>query len=175
MHVIKEISKSRPKRVSWWTPTLLVLAASLSSVGLSSCSDRPVYEASVSVPGSTWAYADTLSFAFGMDDTLGVYTMDLRVRHTADYPYQNLYTEFLTTYPDGRTVGQVVSLELTGTTGSSKGTCRGETCTVEIPLQAKAVFREKGTYRLSLVQYMRQDSLPGLQRFDLAVRPIKTP
>ncbi len=171
----KKIRSVRTRRGFRLPPALAGLAAAcLLWHGLSSCAGGSVYESSVSIPDGIWAYGDTLSFVFGMEDTTGTYAMYLRVRHTAAYPYRNLYTEFLTAYPGGRTVNQVVSLELADATGRSNGNCRGAACEVEIPLQAKAVFREQGTYRLSLVQYMRQDSLPGLSQVELVILPAET-
>lgn len=138
----------------------------------SSCNGGYLCNQSADVKGGSWTYEDTLKFSFDIADTTAFHEMNLEVTHTDAYPFHNLYVQFHTTFPSGRTEKRVVSLELAKPSGISNGNCSRGKCTVSIPLQAKAIFKETGTHTLSLEQYMRQPSLPGIASMRLKVKKL---
>lgn len=152
-------------------PVICVLTATCFL--LSSCNRDVIYEESLKVPGEAWDYQDTLSFNFEIPDTAKMYSMDLQVTHAGDYSFQNLYVQFHTVFPSGKSETRLVSLELAAQSGIWNGECSGNECTVEIPLQSKAVFQEAGKYTLSVEQYMRKNPLPGIQQMTLKIRELK--
>lgn len=147
------------------------LAALLLPGLLLACDTGLHYQEEHAIPeDSGWTYADSLSFSFDIADTLALYDLILVVDHRTGYPYQNLYTRIHTIFPSGRRLSQVLSLELMDKVGYWQGDCRGERCSLRIPIQESAYFNETGTYSLRLEQYMRRDSLPGLDALSLEVR-----
>lgn len=140
---------------------------------LNSCATDVIYEKTMDVPGDAWAYEDTLAFRFEIEDTTKLYGMDLEVRHAGDYSFQNLYVQFHTISPSGKSETQMVSLELAAQSGIWNGACSGNSCTVQIPLQAKAAFNETGEYMLKVEQFMRKNPLPGVQALTLKIRELQ--
>lgn len=140
---------------------------------LASCSGDFFYKKTLDVPGEFWTYQDTLKFDFDITDTTKTYGMYLDVTHAGDYGFQNLYVQFHTIFPSGKEETKLVSLELAAQTGIWNGECGGNECTVEIPLQLKAIFNEMGEHTLAVEQYMRQSPLPGVKSMTLKIKELK--
>lgn len=140
----------------------------LLSTALGSCKQSVVYEETFEIdPQQGWPYADSLTYAFSIADTLQVYNLYLELDHLVDYPYQNLYINIRTVFPDGKDLAQVLSLELSDKQGFWQGDCNGEACELRIPIQERTYFNQLGDYRIVVEQYMRTDSLRGLQSIGL--------
>lgn len=135
----------------------------LAIVLLASC-NRPTIKEEAVVSNANWTYADTLQFDFDITDTVHHYNLFLKVEHLSDYQWQNFYTMMNTIFPDGKNIEDLVSLELADKAGNWHGKCRGENCTVWIPIQENAVFNQEGQYRIQMAQYMRRDSIPGIKK-----------
>ncbi len=149
--------------------SIVLLLATLMGVLASGCSEPHLYESEVSIPEGQWHYSDTIAFRFDIADTSKLYTISLELTHGVDFPYQNLYVKFYTTFPSGKTEDRLVSLELTEKGAVWVGKCSGKRCTVRIPLQVKTWFPEPGTYILKLEQFMRVDPVPAVYSFKLMV------
>ena len=132
-----------------------------------SCGPDYAYKKSFEIGDQAWAYADTLDFDFRIEDTTLIYNLYLEVEHTRDYGFQNLYTRIHTRFPDGARLSELLSLELADKTGFWLGDCRGEICTLRIPIQEGAYFNQAGAYTIQLEQYMRVDPLPGVRAMAL--------
>jgi gliding motility-associated lipoprotein GldH len=140
----------------------------LLSAALGSCKQSVVYEETFEIdPQQGWPYADSLTYAFSIADTQQLYNLYLTLDHLVDYPYQNLYINIRTVFPDGKDLAQVLSLELSDKQGFWQGDCNSEDCELRIPIQEEAYFNQPGDYRIVVEQYMRTDSLRGLQSIGL--------
>ncbi len=137
-------------------------------VGLSSCGPELIYEQEHPMPGQ-WTYADSVVFVYDIVDTDKAYDLYLEVAHTDVFATQNLYTRFVTTYPNGLRESEEVSLELSDKFGQWLGDCSGEICVLTIPLQQGAKYPEAGQYGLTIHQFSRQDSLRALNGMDLSI------
>jgi gliding motility-associated lipoprotein GldH len=132
---------------------------------LSACGDRgTLVRESWTFSDGQWLSGDAKSVSMTVDDTAKVYRIDLDLKHGTDYGYQNLYVRTVTTYPSGKTVSSVTSLELAEKSGEWAGDCGGSTCTISLPLQAKFTFPETGTYAWAIEPYMRTDTVSGIRR-----------
>ncbi len=136
------------------------------------CGDDFIYEERADITGQSWAYEDTLSFDFTIEDVTKIYSLTLNVTHSVDYGFQNLYVQFHTRYPSGKIETQMVSLELSKKSGTWNGDCGGQWCTTEIALQPKAIFEEAGAHQIKIEQYMRKNPLPGVKSMELKIKPI---
>ena len=135
---------------------------------LAACGPEVVYEEEVALPG-TWSYADSVSFAYDIGDTSRAYDLRLSLKHRDAFATQNLYTRFVTVYPDGRRQSEAVSLELADARGRWQGDCSGEGCELVIPLQDAARFPAAGRYGLVVHQYMREEAVAGVDEVGLMV------
>ncbi len=116
-----------------------------------------------------WAYADTLVYTFTIADTLQIYNLHIGLEHSKTYPFQNLYTQIHTTFPDGERLSETLSLELADKAGHWLGDCGQKNCHIDIPIQQGAFFNQPGPYQITIEQYMRQDSLPGIEWLQFGV------
>ncbi len=103
-------------------------------------------------------------------DTLQPYLMNIRIEHSATYSFQNLYIRLLTTFPSGKKISSITSLELANPDGSWAGKCGGKMCEITLPLQRGFTFPEIGEYKLTIEPYMRVDTIEGLKRMTVTCR-----
>lgn len=112
---------------------------------------------------SRWLSGDVKSFQMTVMDTAKVYRLDLELCHAKDYPFQNLYVRTVTTYPSGKAVTSVTSLELAERDGQWSGNCLGKSCEIHLPLQQRFTFPEPGIYTWTIEPYMRLDTIAGIR------------
>lgn len=129
-----------------------------------SCDNRTiVYEEEVTF-GNHWSYEQKLDFSFEVPDTLAAYDLILEIEHDKEYPFQNFYTQFTTSYPGGKVVNDIVSMELADKFGQWKGDCGRETCNAEILLSSNSLFRNMETHQIQIEQYTRTPLLSGIEK-----------
>lgn len=152
------------------TKTLFYLAITvvylLSATG---CGSDYIFQKKLDIREGEWRYNDVLTFDFDIEDVSKKYDLLLDVTHAGDYGFQNLYVQFHTSYPSGEKKTQMVSLELATKSGIWNGKCSGNSCTVEIPLQANATFDEAGKHSISIEQFMRKNPLQGVESMTLKI------
>ena len=134
-----------------------------------SCNSGVLFEKKVLIPEEGWTYNDNIQFEFNINDTLTVYNLNLKVNHSRSFPYQNLYTNIHTTFPDGQKLSQTVSFELAGKGGIWQGQCNNHSCELNIPIQTNAYFNQKGKYTIAIEQFMRNDSIQGINALALEI------
>lgn len=150
----------RPMRV-----VLIFLSISL----LAACGQPTLVDHQIDIPDKGWTYADTLRWDFEVADTNAIYDLLLTIEHGTDFRYQNCYVQFHTLFPQGEVLTEKVSLELQTQVGQWLGDCGSSDCELTIPIQQNAFFNQSGKYAILMEQYMRQDSLPGIESFNLRI------
>lgn len=70
-------------------PRVLIIACALGFV--SSCGNRPYASKSVSFEDESWYQDSVISLNVTIEDTTVYYQFRYQIRHSNDYPYQNLY------------------------------------------------------------------------------------
>lgn len=112
---------------------------------------------------SQWMVGDVKSMEIAAPDTSQAFKLDVLLKHDREYAFQNLYIKTNTTYPSGKVVSSVTSLELSDKVGNWSGDCTGQTCSIELPLQRHFTFPEPGVYTWTIEPYMRIDTIDGIQ------------
>jgi len=120
-----------------------------------------------------WISGDKKSFVMEATDTSTVYQMDIQVSHDEKYGFQNLYVKTLTTYPSGKEVASITSLELINDDGSWAGDKGNGGRKVDIPLQQRFTFPEAGKYTWTVEPYMRMDTIQGINSLKVTCRKVK--
>lgn len=110
-----------------------------------------------------WIHGDKKTLTMTATDTTRLYKMDLQVSHTDTYAYNNLYVRTVTTYPSGKEVVSVTSLELVEPDGQWAGKSSGQCCKLTLPLQRRFTFPEVGEYTWTIEPYMRIDTIQGIE------------
>lgn len=115
-------------------------------------------------------YQDTFVFGFDVNDTAEVYFLGMDVDFDyVEYPFQNIYFQINTRYPDGETQEELLNLDFSDKKGVIKGDCLGAICQLPLYLQRNIRFDQTGAYSISLVQHTRRDSLPGIIAMSLVL------
>jgi gliding motility-associated lipoprotein GldH len=120
----------------------------------------------------SWTYADTCDFAFQIDDTSHLYNLYLELESADTFRTQNIYLQLQTKFPNGRRIQMTPSFDVYDVHGKPIGRCSDGHCTQRILMQEKAFFNQSGQYVITVGQWMRQDSLPGIRAVGLAVEKL---
>ncbi len=136
---------------------------------LSSCGPDYILKEKIQLENEIWTYDDTLTFSVDIPDTSTIYNLYIEVEHSQDYPFQNLYTNIYTRFPNGQQLKELISLELANSAGLWSGKCQGNHCQTDISIQQGAFFNQPGAYHFSLEQFMRKDSLRGIRSFTFKI------
>lgn len=136
------------------------------------CNKDVIFEKKIAIPDGTWSYENKLPFEFEVTDTTKTYQVLLNVQHAGDFGYQNCYVQITTNFPNGEEKKQAVSLELAAQSGIWVGECSGNDCELEIPLQAKARFKQPGKHSITVEQFMRVNPLPGIKSIELKIKQL---
>lgn len=141
---------------------------------LSGCDRRSVYEGKKDFKSGYWVFNDPLRFDFEILDNSVAYNMEVNVRSTAKYSFQNIYLQY---YLED-TTGSLLSKELknlqlfNSVTGVPLGNGIGGVFDLSKPILEDYKFEHAGKYSLQIEQFMRQDSLPEI--LSVGVRVEKT-
>ncbi len=129
-----------------------------------SCDDRRVFEEYADFDQKFWLADSVQSFNFEIDQPDKSYNLFLNVRNTNTYPYHNLYVKYQLLDSTGNTITEnLINKNLyDAKTGEPQGSGLGDIFSHQFLIQENISFATKGSYSLSLQQYMRQDTLKGL-------------
>ena len=139
---------------------------------VSACGKSYVYQEEQKIPNSIWTYQNVLKYQVPVQDTVERYGLYLAVNHAQSYPNQNIYCKINTTLPSGKTQSQVISFNMYNNAGKSNGVSSGSNNTVTSVLQERFHFTELGTYSISVEQFMRSDSLQGVNAVTLQLEKM---
>jgi len=117
--------------------------------------------------GEQWSYDDLLVSSYEVQDTSMKYDLALKVTHTLEYQYQNIYLNVETQFPDGKVAKNPLSLDLAEKTGLWKGKCGSTDCEITFSLQDKFRFKSLGEHKFSIAQFSREDQLMGISDIEL--------
>ncbi|MEP2771225.1 MAG: gliding motility lipoprotein GldH [Fulvivirga sp.] len=129
-----------------------------------SCDDKRIFEDYADFEKKYWLADSIQYFNLEIDQPEMSYNLYLNVRNTNTYPYHNLYVKYQVLDSSGNTITEnLVNKNLyNAKTGEPKGSGLGDIFSHQFLLEENFTFTKKGSYRLSLQQYMRQDTLKGI-------------
>lgn len=136
---------------------------------VTSCGPNFIYEKDYEIANQAWTYSDTLDFEIDIVDTTAIYNLYLDLEHSTDYAFQNIYLQVYTQYPNGKRTKDLLPIDIADKSGKWYGKCNSETCQLRVNLQEGAFFNAAGTYVITLEQYMRKESLSGLNSMALRI------
>ena len=146
---------------------------------LAGCSADVVFQADVPVAGGAWAQEAKHSFAFDISDTVGTHNVFIDVRHTGDYPYQDMYLFVDLEDPQGEHSVDTVDLILADGTGRwlgrGVGFIKADRHDAHVLYRHRDRFPRTGRYTLTLEQAMRVDPLPGVIDVGVSIERASEP
>lgn len=149
-------------------PSNLLLAA-LFLLSLTACGPSYIFEETKVIAENGWSYTDSLNFDFEIADTSTIYDLHLILDHKDDFASQNTYIRLKLRFPDGKRTDEQLSLQMADEFGVWLGDCRGENCSLDIPIQTGAYFSQSGSYQLTVEQFSREELLPGITALTFAL------
>ncbi|MGB3077386.1 MAG: gliding motility lipoprotein GldH [Chitinophagales bacterium] len=136
---------------------------------LVSCEKNRVYEKNISIDKYSWDSKMIPSFKVEITDTASLYNIYVNIRHADLYPFQNIWLQAGTQFPDGTKTNRRIEIMLANDEGKWYGEGLGDIWDFRSLVQENAFFNKPGTYTFTLTQNMRQDPLPGIMAVGLRV------
>lgn len=137
------------------------------------CENGTLASGEFEMPNNEWVKGDVKSIVINAPDTTQAYQLDIDVKHSEAYGYQNLYVKTITIFPSGKEVSSITSLELANPDGSWSGKCSGKSCSLSLPLQQGFSFPETGKYTWQIEPYMRTDTVNGIMSIGIECKKMK--
>lgn len=134
------------------------------------CDSTRVFEEFSEVP-SGWAIADTITFQVELEPAEVPFQFTSQFRTDISYPYSNLYYYFqLTDQSDSLVYSELQEVALfDAKTGEPTGSGLGDLYHVEDVVLTGYQPTRRSKLQVSLIQYMRLDTLRGIDRIGIRV------
>lgn len=118
---------------------------------LISCGGSPLYTETVAFPNNTWTLENKPQFTVDIPDTSKFYSVDVTVRTTTDYAYNNMWFFLHAKTPGGQTGREPVEIKIGNPDGSWIGEKSGTIVTTSVHFNHRK-FPQKGKYFFTLEQ-----------------------
>ena len=126
---------------------------------LFSCGNS-TYENYHSFPENKWNTDSIVIFQYTIDDTTRSYDLSLKIRHTVDYEFQNLFLFLEGTKKD------TIEITLSNKNGKWLGTGMCDVREFECVFQKERIFAKKGKYELRVEQAMRYGPVQKIEKLE---------
>lgn len=140
---------------------------------LSACGNA-LFEAKQDLPPSGWMRNNPLTFDFSINDNALACQVDCAVRYTPAYPFYNLYVQYELKDEAGNKLdgGMRQTNLFDPETGEPLGKGIGNLYEHTFTLIPSYRFAASSKYSLTVMQYMRPDTLSAITAVSIAVRPV---
>jgi gliding motility-associated lipoprotein GldH len=136
------------------------LFAAVAGFCFASCYNQGIIEKQANIPQAIWHKDSVALVVLPLDDTLAHCDMLLTLRHTDDYPYNNIILSVTATAPSGATACDTVEYLLTDG-GAWSGKTGGKWIDSRLEFR-NSVRLQSGEYRFQIAHLMRREKLPGV-------------
>lgn len=141
---------------------------------LCACSDSGViYHSFNHLPERGWDKREIQRFSPEIEDTLGIYDINVSLRYTNDYVYSNLWLFIVYTDGDGKQHIDTLECRLADVYGKWYGSGWGPSYQQEIPFKKKVHFSAPGKYPILIQQGMREDVIQNIKDVGIKVTRIQ--
>lgn len=129
------------------------------------CDKSRIYEVNHDLDDRIWKITETPEFEFVIKDLGKRYNIYCNIRNSLDYPYARLFVNYSLRDSTGaelskKMVSEFLFDQKTGQPFGSSGL--GDVYDHRCLLLKEFEFKYQGKYRLTLEQFMRTDTLPGI-------------
>lgn len=135
------------------------------------CDDKTVYNQNKDFENAKWFIKNECKFEIEIEDPAQAYNLHYNVRNNLTYAYYNLYiTRYLFDENGKKLDENLDELMLADEkTGKPLGSGLGDIFDHKILIKKAMKFPKKGKYVIKIKQFMRQDPLPDILSFGVAV------
>ena len=135
-----------------------------------SCNGHVLHQQRIDIPDGEWSYDYLLEFNTPIEDSGLPLDVILDVEHSREFSYENLYLGYHIITEEGDSLFQKISIKLADKLGRWKGTCKGNECSLQVPISTNYNFTRAGNHKIILEQYSREESLKGLKSIELTIQ-----
>ncbi len=157
--------KTIKNKIKYWS--LVALAALIAA-----CTNNDVYFQYKAIPPSGWDKDSVCTFDIPVDDTTTVFNLYVNIRNRGEYPYQNLWLFLQKTSPDSVIAKDSIELYLADQRGKWLGSGLGSVLEMPVLYKQNMQFSQKGTYRFSIGQGMRDSILIGINDIGMRLEKV---
>ncbi len=137
------------------------------------CDSNSVYMDTITCADDVWKRAEARTFHITIADPTPTYDVYLLLLYTTDFPYQNIFIKHDVEADNSHeTLETALSNHMLcdAKTGKLLGTgCWGKQRYIRFPLLRAYSFPRQGEYSVTLTQFMRTESLSGIEKVGLQV------
>lgn len=137
------------------------------------CDSTRVYEEWEDIKGEMWALDSVYHFSFALEDTTMLYNLDLGIRNTNRYPYQNLWLLTSIHGPENFSYQDTILFALANKSGEWYGRKSAHLYTYVARLYRDLRFYTPGDYTFSVRHGMRKQELIGVSNVGLRLEMAK--
>ncbi len=130
------------------------------------CQPNPIHSEKLEIDND-WLYQDQLKSKITVEDTIQKYDLALKVNHSKDFYFQNIYLNIETLFPDGNKKSEPLSLQLANRSGNWIGKCNKQDCETVFSLQDNFRFKQLGDHEFTIGQFSREEKLVGVNEIEL--------
>lgn len=120
----------------------------------SACDSNKVFEENIALENHIWNLENHPKFQIEIIDTTTEMNLFVNVRHSAHYPFSNLWVFLKTANPKGEISTDTLECVLAAKDGKWLGSGLGDIWDIQIPLKTQ-VFNNPGDYIFEIEQAMR--------------------
>ena len=123
-------------------------------VFLSACDSSKVFEENIKLNNHIWSLENRPKFQVEIIDSVTAMNLFVNIRHSANYPFSNLWVFIKTTSPEGFVKTDTLECILAAKDGKWKGSGLGDIWDIQIPFRTQ-IFNRPGDYTFEIEQAMR--------------------
>ena len=123
-------------------------------VFLSACDSAKIFEENIALEKNVWSVENHLKFQVEITDTVSDINLIMNIRHSAHYPFSNLWVFVKTTNPAGTQRIDTLECVLAEKDGKWIGSGIGDIWDVQIPFKTQT-YINPGDYTFEIEQAMR--------------------
>ena len=141
---------------------------------LTSCGKKVVLDELYSFENLVWHMDSSIIVQWEPNESEEPVFMSMYIRHTTDYPYNNIYLFRSIESTQGIEYTDTVNVALANSLGIWNGSGMSNLKTIEFPIGKGAVrFRSDERYTLKIIQGMRDTLLYGIQDVGIQFEQIQ--
>jgi gliding motility-associated lipoprotein GldH len=140
--------------------------------GLCGCNTNNLVDINEEMPKRNWSYVDKVKAVVDIKDPGKAFTLQFKLRHTADYRYSNIYILFHMSGGGKATVTRRYEYKLAYPDGQWLGKGSGNLYTYVLPLLSDYHFPAAGKYTIEIEQNMRDNPLKEISDAGITVSEV---
>lgn len=143
------------------------------AIAMTSCEEPAMYDEFVPISDAGWSADSSVTFDVVVNDTTSRYAVYVRIRHNADFPYQNLYMFRSIRNGNEQIYEDKINYRVAEPNGKWLGDGFGALKTIDAPYSRNSLkFTKRGTYQFRFTQGMRDSVLQGVEEVGLRIVPL---